>query len=296
MTFYHKFLMSSNFILQIIRSIGIKLGLVSKNRLRVLIYHDIPKSEEDAFKAQLNWLKKKWNIISPSQFGLMISGEKPIIGDNLLITFDDGLISNRIVAEKILNPLDIKVIFFVVSDFISIENSNSARKFIANHFFDESKISTIPDSWQNMNWEDLKILLHQGHSIGSHTKKHARLSNCNSILELEKEIISSADIIKKKLGIKVEHFAFTFGDIGSFSLDALKVARSRFDYIFTGIRGNNDDKVSPLAIRRDSAAYQLFNNEYVLFNNRLLDAFLSGFADFKYSSARKIIDRWCKIL
>ena len=34
----------------------------------------------------------------------MILGEIPIIGNNLLITFDDGMFSNLAVAEKILNP------------------------------------------------------------------------------------------------------------------------------------------------------------------------------------------------
>ena len=53
----------------------------------------------------------------------MISGSEPIQGNNLLITFDDGLISNRIVAEKVLNPLGINAIFFVVTDFIDINNN-----------------------------------------------------------------------------------------------------------------------------------------------------------------------------
>jgi hypothetical protein len=44
----------------------------------------------------------------------MISGNEPIQDNNLLITFDDGLISNRIVAEKILNPMGIKAIFLLL--------------------------------------------------------------------------------------------------------------------------------------------------------------------------------------
>ena len=294
MSLHHKLLTLTNIILQYIRKFFVKLGIVSPNRLRVLIYHDIHQNEEHVLETQLNWLKKNWNIISPSNFTAMISGKKPIKGDNLLITFDDGLISNRIVAEKILNPMGIKAIFFVISDFVSIKDQKAAHKFIANHIMPELKLSEIPVHYKNMQWDDLKALSEQGHTIGSHTKKHIRLSNCSSLSEIEDEMITSADTITKRLGINVEHFAFTFGDIDSFNAEALKVAKSRFRYVYSGVRGNNAYNVSPLAIRRDSAAYLFSDNRYVLFNNKLLDAFLGGFADFKYATARKTMDRWVR--
>ena len=69
----------------------------------------------------------------------MISGLEPIQDNNLLITFDDGLISNRIVAEKVLNPLGIKAIFFVVTDFIDIKNVDDARQFVADNIIPKAK-------------------------------------------------------------------------------------------------------------------------------------------------------------
>ena len=62
----------------------------------------------------------------------MISGKIPIIGNNLLITFDDGLASNRVVAEKILNPMGIKAIFFIISEFAKIKKPSEARKFVSD--------------------------------------------------------------------------------------------------------------------------------------------------------------------
>ncbi len=297
MYFHHNLLVFSNHILQTIRKFGINLGFISPNRLRVLTYHDIHQREEKTLIAQLKWLKNNWNIVSPSEFGEMIFGAKPIIGDNILITFDDGLISNRVVAEKILNPMDIQAIFFVISDFVDIQDSHASRRFINNYIAPKHKLSDIPEHWRNMQWKDLEALLKQGHTIGSHTKKHIRLSDCRSKSELEDEIILSADKIMKKLDINVEHFAYTFGDINSFSEEALGVAKQRFKYVFSGVRGDNANNVSPLAIRRDSTGHQFFGGlEYVLFNNKLLDAFLAGFGDFKYASDRKIIDQWCRNL
>ena len=101
MPIHYKILMFTRPIQRVIRWIGIKFGLISPNRLRVLIYHDIPAEEENNFSTQILWLKKYWNFVSPEEFENMLSGDTPIIGDNLLITFDDGLISNSIVAGKI---------------------------------------------------------------------------------------------------------------------------------------------------------------------------------------------------
>ena len=111
MSFHHQLLIITRPIKKVIHQIGCKLGFINPNRLRVLLYHDVPSNEEISFYNQLVWLKKNWNIVTPLEFEEMITGKIPIIGNNLLITFDDGLLSNRVVAEKILNPLGIKAIF-----------------------------------------------------------------------------------------------------------------------------------------------------------------------------------------
>ena len=98
---HHKLLILIQPIISLIRKVALKVGFVSSSQLRVLIFHDIPTNQELAFKKQLQELQKKWNIVSPEKFERMISGKEPIQDNNLLITFDDGLISNRIVAEKI---------------------------------------------------------------------------------------------------------------------------------------------------------------------------------------------------
>ena len=292
MSIYHSLLSYSNPVLQNFRKIALKTGFCSPNRLRVLIFHDIPLREEKNFASQIQRLKKYWKIISPREFESMVSGDIPIIGDNLLITFDDGLISNRNVAEKFLNPMGIKAIFFVISDFASLENKQEVNEFIKNNIVPGSDISDIPQHWKNMRWSDLSALLEQGHTIGCHTKKHICLSMCRSNMELEQEIISSANKITQKLGNVVNHFAFPFGNIDSITKEALLIAKRRYRYIHSGIRGNNQNNNYFFVIRRDTASFQLSNNEYIIFNKNLLDSFLNGFADFHYSKSRKMIDVW----
>ena len=295
MLIHHKILTCVNPIQNAIRKMAIRARFLSKNRLRVLIFHDIPPSEEQAFQKLLIWLKKHWNIISPNDFEKMISGIVCTSGDNLMITFDDGFSSNRNIAEKILNPLGIQALFFVVSDFVTIEDHDEAKLFIADNICPDLEISEIPRHWRNMQWKDLEALIEQGHTIGCHAKKHSSLNNCHSEEELEREIIFSADHLMEKLGCNIEHFAYPFGAINCFSREALAVAKRRFRFIYSGIRGDNVKVCSPFAIRRDTASYmRSFDSEYVLFNKNLLDAFLGGTADFHYAKPRETLDSWCQ--
>ena len=276
--------------LKIANSIGNYFGMASSNSLRALIYHDIGPKEHDKLRKQLEWLSDSWRIISPDQFSLMISGQEKIEGRNLLITFDDGLLSNRLIAEKILNPLGIRALFFCVSDLIAIEDEEEAKIFIKNRICLSASDTKLPSHWKNMNWEDLSALLEQGHLVGAHTKSHARLSEISDIGELTSEIIESADVISKRLGVDIEHFAYPFGDINSMNQIAMNIAKSRFKYIHSGIRGINS--LGNYGIYRDAVAEQDSDMNYHVYPQSLLGAFLEGAADWHYRSKRGQLQKW----
>ena len=110
--------------------------------------------------------------------------------------------------------------------------------------------------------------------------------------ELLMPTIQSADIWKESgryedygkemLRIKVEHFAFPFGNIGSIDKKALDLARIRYKYIYSGVRGRNGYGTNPSAIRRESLdpgdSYQY--NRFVA----------SGGLSFYYWRARRRLD------
>lgn len=265
-----------------VKSIGQLLGIVSHDSLRVLLYHDISPHQQEHFAAQLRWLARSWNFVSATEFGEMMSGNRPISGRNLLLTFDDGFASNRVVAEKILNPMRIPALFFVVSGFAELNNFNTAQHFISDNILLGTPVTELPDHLYNMNWNDLSALLEQGHTIGAHTANHKRLTQLHTDEERTGEIITSANRISKKLGVPIEHFAYTFGDINSIDKKALAVARTRFKFVHSGIRGNNTKDVSPFAIRRDAIAPQ--NSVFQL------GSFVEGLSDPYYMTDRNKID------
>ncbi len=285
MSVYHWLLTYSRIFQRVFRGIAVKIGLLSPNRLRVVVYHDIPLQKEKEFAAQLSFLQKNWKIISPYEFEKMFSGEAPIKGDNLLITFDDGFYSNYIVAEKFLNPMGIKAIFFIISDFAKIKNLSKSHQFIAKNITPSTDLSNIPTHCKNMQWRDLSSLIKQGHTIGCHTKTHARLSKCVSDKELQDEILSCSSEISNNLNIKVRHFAYPFGNVDSFSKSAYAISKQAFPFIHSGVRGKNRKSSKTTPIFRDAAGSPIFNNS-------LLSSFLDGFVDFKYRKARNTLRKW----
>lgn len=228
-----------------------QIGRRPPAQLRVLLYHDIAPQDEARFAAQLRWLSRSWRFVDAQCFSEMLAGDVPLHEDSLLLSFDDGFASNRRIAEKVLNPMGISALFFVVSEFAALAEQDDWRSFVAQNIYPALRPEDVPAHWRNMRWDDLTYLLETGHSIGAHTAHHARLSQVAPV-DLAAEIILSADVLAKKLGSEIEHFAYTFGDLASFSPAALATARSRFKFIYTGLRGNNAGGVAPWAIRRDA--------------------------------------------
>lgn len=260
------------------------IGAKANARMRVLIYHDIAPQEQDRFAAQLRWLARSWTFVTLQRFAAMMRGDEPIKGANLLLTFDDGFASNRRVADEVLNPMRIHALFFVVSAFVDLVEGDDYRAFIARHIRPGLPPEAVPDHWRNMTWNDLAWLLETGHTIGAHTRTHTRLTDLRKARELEVEIIDSANVLESNLGVKIEHFAYPFGDLASFSPVALAVARRCFSFIYTGLRGDNASGVSPWVLRRDtiSPANSL----------GLVGSLLEGGADIRYARDLAQCESW----
>jgi peptidoglycan/xylan/chitin deacetylase (PgdA/CDA1 family) len=263
----------------LLRAIGVKAP-----QLRVLLYHDVAPGELETFAETLRWLQKSWDFLAPSEFEEIMQGRRALARDSLLLTFDDGFASNRIVTERVLQPLGIHAIFFVVPAFIDQPDSASARAFICERLRAGISPALMPAHWKNMSWEDLSCLLELGQSIGAHTTSHERLTGDIDTGVMHSEIIGAADKLESKLSIRVRHFAFPFGDFASFSEPAMRLAMRRFDFIHSGLRGNNRPGSSPCTIRRES----LKPGD----RKSLVGAFLQGASDFRYRRLNEVLDQW----
>lgn len=284
MSLIHSLLAASYQPLRLGNNLLRHVGAKTDSRLRVLLYHDIAPHEQEQLVAQLRWLVQSWTFVSPRQFEAMVEGDEPIKGANLLLSFDDGFASNRKVAEEVLNPMGIKALFFVVSAFVNLVDGDDYRAFIARYICPGLTPETLPDHWRNMTWADLHYLLETGHTIGAHTQTHACLSGLKQTDELEFEIVESANVIERNLGVKIEHLAYPFGNLASFSPSALAVARQRFSFIYTGLRGDNACGAPLWALRRDAMAP---SNSF-----GLVGSLLEGGADIRYARGLAKCESW----
>jgi peptidoglycan/xylan/chitin deacetylase (PgdA/CDA1 family) len=277
MSYKHSLLAAAYHPIKLLNSFKPRSG----GRLRALIYHGIAPEEQNQFREQLRFLARNWQFVDAKLFGEMMSGDAPITRDSLLVTFDDGFMSCREVAEPVLAELSIKALFFVVSEYVLVEQN--WREFVASNIFPDLLPEQVPEHYQNMKITDLEYLLSKGHAIGGHTATHAKLSLLSGE-SLVAEIIDSGNMLENSLGIKVEHFAYTFGNLVSFSPTALELCRKRYKFIYTGLRGDNSSTLLPWAIARDEL--KPGNSKY------LAGSFLEGGADRLYATDRDKYYSW----
>ena len=224
----------------------------AKGALKILIYHDVPYKDFDKFEAQIKCIGRNYGFVRPDDLQDILTGQMKYTGTKVLLTFDDGFKSNALLAEKLLNPLGIKAIFFIPPDFINAKNRDKQKTFIAGNIYNNRfKSEEIPDDMAPMTWQDIERLLEQGHTIGAHTINHRKLTEIESEGELKSEIVESGNILQKKLGVDIEHFSYPFGYIDSIDPRSMKIIRERYKYCYSGIRGNDSVNTNPYAILRD---------------------------------------------
>jgi peptidoglycan/xylan/chitin deacetylase (PgdA/CDA1 family) len=231
----------------------------------------------------MRWLRQRWNFLGAREFSEICAAGKPVKGRNIFLTFDDGFASNRVVAEQVLRPMRIQAAFFVVTDFIGLEDPAAIRKFIATRIVPGSDPDAVPAAQRNMSSADLAALLEQGHIVGAHTATHARLSTLRTPADLEREIVGGADALSRLLGAPVDHFAWPFGDMASMSAEAMAVCARRFSFVYSGLRGDNSALGSRHAVRRDAVTPRD--------SDGLLGAWTEGLADRRYASSRAQLDQ-----
>ena len=169
-----------------------------------------------------------------------------------MLTFDDGFYSNLTVAKQVLASLDIKAIFFVINDFLSVSGDREVFEFLGSNLRLPPESMRDPQQMKNLSWADMKALSDLGHTIGCHTLSHANLAELKADHELITQMCDAKEKLSEFLGNSVTHFAFPFGSIAAYSKSAAQIAFKNFDFVFSGLRGDNAQSANAHAIRRDA--------------------------------------------
>jgi peptidoglycan/xylan/chitin deacetylase (PgdA/CDA1 family) len=253
------------------------------NYLTVIVYHDVPKRNYLNFKQQIVALQKYFYFIDPFHLKnysnyRVLNGKMP-----LLLTFDDGFISNYEVAKKVLEPLHIKALFFVTTGYHNCPSLTEQENFLYSSIYAGNYArGSLPDGLKPMTWVNIKELEQNGHMIGAHTINHIKLKGVTCSKQLLEEIQSPKKYLNGKLNTSIDSFAIPFGSVDVIDAKSLKIVHENYKFVFNSVRGLNKQCSKNSFFRQSVQPHEPPN--YVLFQ-------AAGGLDLKYYNKRNELRR-----
>ena len=213
--------------------------------VRVAMFHATDANLADALRRQLLWLKQHFDLIDFTSFKRLHHEKPASMRPAVVLTFDDGYLSNYETAAPLLEELGTRGVFSIVPDFARVHADPTA----AQAFFRNSIRGPERWNWKPKSPQQVRDLADRGHTIANHTMSHAVLSQLPPD-QYSREIKQSADELEQWTGRPVEPFAWPFGH-AAITPAAHRMIRARHAFCFTPCLGSNDVAVdSPHLIWR----------------------------------------------
>jgi peptidoglycan/xylan/chitin deacetylase (PgdA/CDA1 family) len=235
--------------------------------IRVVNYHATPAERAENFAAQLDFYRSYFSDTTPADLDDCLRGVGTRRTPGLLLSFDDGYVSNYEVAAPLLEKAGFTGWFFVSSgrlgDVDAREPSGRARP--------GERFMTI---------DELRDLRARGHVIGFHSHSHQLLGAGLARERLRFEILESKQAFERALGFPLESFCWVGGAEPGYSAQgAALVAQAGYRFAFTTNLSVLTAGVDPLILDRTNIEVD-WPMEQVKF-------YLSGVMDIAYLGKRR---------
>lgn len=261
-------------------------GKNKESRLTIYNLHSTSKHYFFIYKSILEKINKEEIFINPENIDDFFN-QKYEKKSFSLLTLDDGFSNNLEFALKVLDPLNIKAVFFIIPNLIykNIDQDKCQRFFEVLYPKKDIKIEgTLAKQFTPLSEKDVLKIKNLGHSIGMHGFNHEEFSKLNE-KEIKKYITKGINIFKN-LNLQIDHFAYPFGGKNSFNTKSNNILKKNFKYIHTGIRGSNyihnqnkDYKIlkrHPIASHKDNLIYfPITYKEIKFFTSNKLSIFIN---------------------
>lgn len=233
---------------------------ILNGKMRVLAYHKVSNIEK--FERQIIYLKRHFNIISLRDLDKIINEGDNFLKNSLLITFDDGDLSNYLNAYPVLKRHNIPATFFVITNLIDSEepfwwdemeylvDGKDGNKMVweSKKWKNEQRINYINQLRKKsikcklktlqITKEQLKEMNNSGFVIGNHSHSHP-MFNKSSQDELNYEMSESIQFLKHN-NLDPYYFAYPNGNWDNNSEEILKKYNIKLAFLF-------DHKLSDLS-------------------------------------------------
>jgi peptidoglycan/xylan/chitin deacetylase (PgdA/CDA1 family) len=202
-----------------------------------LLYHDIdskekPTEKEDLatketvvrieeFESHMQYLANEdYRVLSVKEYLSELHGGN-ISDKDIVLTFDDGHISNYQYALPVLRQHSFSATFFLIAD-------NIGKPYYMGH-------------------REIKELMECNMEIGSHGLTHSSLSELRTE-EIRKEVGNSKIVIEAVTGTHVETFAYPGGHLNAEVVKCVK--EMGYNTAVSCIVGRNNRKTDPFLLKR----------------------------------------------
>lgn len=231
----------------------------NNNYVRVINYHNTEKEYIELFDKHLTYLENKFEIIDFDTFKLFLEGkytfkDKP----GMMISFDDGFISNYEYGLDILDKHNIKALFFISSN----KKGETDSKYISH--------------------KQLIEIQNKGHIIGDHTKNHYRFKDSDDNEKLKEEIIDSKKELESLLNVNINCFCYVGGEVPVYTDKSFEMIKNNYDYCFTTLTKISDANTNRYMIHR--------TNVESFWNLGLVKFQTSGLWDYLYKNKAKSVE------
>ena len=225
---------------------------VDNKFLRCLYLHYVFDDQIEQFEELILSLMELGVFVDTETLVKMLRGEKEIDGRYFHLSFDDGFKNNYTNAIPILTKYNIPCIFFVPTAIIG-----ASWEVTKNYCIKTTHYGGVIEM---LKWEELNEIVSLGFEVGSHTKRHARLSNISHDFNLlQDEVLFSKNDIETNLDIECKYIAWPFGRHNDVDKVSLKMIESSgYNACFGAFRGTiNKDKTDIFQIPRHEIDLQL---------------------------------------
>ena len=213
-------------------------------KVPILMYHMVcetndPKEKRycchpKAFKRQMAHLKKGgYCIITLEQLVDSIINGNTLPQKSVVITFDDGFMDNYKTAFPVLRKNEFPATVFIVSRLLGQSNEWMQKEGYPKR--------------QLLGLDKLKEMTPLGISIGAHTATHPHLTELPPEVAT-REIENSKNELEQQLGLKVNFFAYPYGEFNNVVKTA--VVRAGFKAACSAVSGFNGQNADPFALKR----------------------------------------------
>ena len=182
----------------------------NRKRVIILCYHGVTERlnrhpndpaglhiRADRFEAQLNYLRRHYQVISLGKFLEARRTNAPLPNHSVVLTFDDGYRNFLTGALPRLAEREMPASVFLITDRIADESQS-------NHAWSELDDETF------LSWDEVRELHQHGVEFGSHTCSHRKLSQI-AASDAEHELRISQQKIRGHLSQTVMPLAFPYG-------------------------------------------------------------------------------------